>query len=148
MFHNHSSQAETQIASSWISTDVDIFWSDMHVAMEMVDKEFVNLEAIIRGVGKGMIWWHPIIYWKERHFELICPWSCVILGCMTWKANETATMHMDDNILKLMSMLLLLSFLNHWQLFVIEHSYQNMIFVFFENIQTFIKIAFRRNKNL
>lgn len=54
---------------------------------------------------------------------------------------------MDDDILELMGMLYLISFLKHRQFFVIEHSYQNILFVFFENIQVFIKIAFRRDVN-
>jgi hypothetical protein len=42
-------------------------------------------------------------------------------------------------------MFYLFAFLNQWQLFVIENSDQNAFFVFFEDIQIFMEVAFWRD---
>jgi hypothetical protein len=53
---------------------------------------------------------------------------------MARQTDKASAMHMNDDVLQLMEMFYLYSFLNQWQLLVIKHSYQNMVFVFFEDI--------------
>ena len=84
------------------------------------------METILRRCWKSIIWWHSVIYRKQRYFELIGPYSSVALSRMACQAHETPAMHVNHYVIDLTVFLPSISFFilaQKRQFFVVENSY-------------------------
>ena len=98
---DESSQSTTKIATTWISTQIDIFGRYSVMFVNVVCDEFVDSKAVINRLWKWMSRCKSIVNRKNRYFGNIGPFSSIYLCAIARHCHITTAMHVNHYILNI-----------------------------------------------